>query len=95
MSGRCFILGIDRSGMVAITDGLEKRGCLTRRFSKRDRRVEAQIPTAWGKEICARTRQKVQDHENMSFAHFSAGEQQLLVRLLRSIRDGKQEESQE
>jgi len=89
------MLGVDRSGMVAITDDLQARGYLIRRASTRDRRVQALIPTALGKEVCARTRQKVQDHENKLFAHFSAEEQQLLVGLLRKIRDGKQEENEE
>jgi len=89
------MLGVDRSGMVAITDDLQARGYLTRRASTRDRRVQALLPTELGQNVCARTRRKVQDHENRLFAHFSPGEQQLLVGLLRKIRDGKQEETEE
>lgn len=89
------MLGVDRSGMVAITDDLQARGYLIRRASTRDRRVQALIPTELGQDVCARTRQKVQDHEDKLFADFSPEEQHALVGLLRKIRDGKQEEKEE
>jgi len=89
------MLGVDRSGMVAITDDLQARGYLIRRASTQDRRVQALIPTAQGQAACARTRVKVQDHEDRLFAHFSPDEQQMLVGLLRKIRDGNPEEDVE
>lgn len=86
------LLGVDRSGMVAITDDLQARGYLIRRPDASDRRVQALAPTEAGRLVFERTRDKVQAHEQKLFAHFSAEEQQTLLALLRKIRNGQMEE---
>lgn len=83
------MLGVDRSGMVALTDALQERGYLIRHASPHDRRVQALMPTKAGQAACARTHRKVQTHEEKLFAHLSADEQAQLVRLLRKLREGQ------
>ena len=83
------MLGVDRSGMVALTDTLQARGYLIRHASPHDRRVQALMPTNAGESACARTRRKVQAHEEALFADFSKDERALLVTLLRKLRAGQ------
>lgn len=85
------MLGVDRSGMVAITDDLERRAYLRRTASARDRRVQALMPTAAGQAAHARALRKIGEHEARLFAGFTPDEQATLIALLRRIRDGRSE----
>ena len=79
-------LGIERSGLVAIVDDLEKRGMLKRTLVPGDRRVQALVPTAAGQAAYASARETVLAHEARLFAPLTAEERATLVALLHKIR---------
>lgn len=85
-------LGIERSGLVAIVDELERRGYLTRTHVPGDRRVQALVPSKTGKAAYQGSLQTVRDHETRLLAHLSQDETQTLLRLLKKIRSGDQTE---
>lgn len=80
------MLGIERSGLVAIVDSLEARGYLARASVPGDRRVQALVPTAVGARAHAAAAVAVREHEARMLADLSAEEVTQLVALLRKIR---------
>lgn len=85
------MLGVERSGLVAIVDELEKRGYLMRVLVPGDRRVQALIPTHQGKAAYRRALRVVRAHEDRFFAHFTQAERQTLLELLRKARADRTE----
>lgn len=82
-------LGIERSGLVAIVDELEKRKFLVRTHVPGDRRVQALVPTPEGATAYAESLKKVRAHESLLLGNFSAEEKQTLIGLLKKIRQTK------
>ena len=80
------MLGIERSGLVAIVDELEGYGYLKRQAVPGDRRVQALAPTPQGEAAHARMTARVRAHEDRLFAEMSDKEKQTLLRLLKKIR---------
>ena len=80
------MLGIERSGLVAIIDELETRNMLRRAVVPGDRRVQALVPTTTGQGAYAAARAAVMAHENRLMASFSDSEKRTLISLLRRIR---------
>lgn len=80
------MLGIERSGLVAIVDELEGRGYLSRAAVPGDRRVHALVPTPTGIAACARATEQVKAHEEKLLSHMTQDEIQMLGSLLRKIR---------
>lgn len=80
------MLGIERSGLVAITDELEGQGLLKRVAVPRDRRVQALAPTDAGRSAYASARDAVQAHEAELLSEFLPEEVETLMHLLRKIR---------
>lgn len=80
------IMGIERSGLVAIVDELEARGYLKRAPVPGDRRVQALIPTQAGQQAYDQALTRVQTQEARQFAELSAEEKQTLLGLLKRIR---------
>ncbi len=80
------MMGIERSGLVAIVDELEVRGYLLRAPVPGDRRVQALIPTDTGREAYGAAIELVRAHEAKMFADLTGEEKTLLLSLLRRIR---------
>ncbi len=80
------MLGIERSGLVAIVDDLETRGYLKRMPVPGDRRVQALMPTDVGRAKYADALATVQGHEDRLFAGMTSDEKQTLLALLKKIR---------
>ncbi|WP_439525006.1 MarR family winged helix-turn-helix transcriptional regulator [Marivita sp.] len=85
-SGLARMLGIERSGLVAIVDELEGRGLLKRTHVPGDRRVQALVPTAAGSKAYAEARTAVRAHEDRLLANLSDAEKSTLLALLAKIR---------
>lgn len=81
------MLGMERSGLVAIIDDLEKRGYVARATVPGDRRVYALAPLEAGLAAYREALAKIKAHEDKLLGALSKGEQQILVELLRKIRD--------
>lgn len=81
------MLGIERSGLVAIVDELEGRGYLSRNAVPGDRRVQALAPTKAGAQAYEKAAKAVQAHEKALLAHMTAEERATLISLLRKIRE--------
>lgn len=81
------MLGIDRSGLVAIIDDLERRGLARREAVPGDRRAQALLPTPAGRAAHAEAVATVRAHEDRLLAGFSTDERQTLMALLRRIRE--------
>ncbi len=84
-------LGIERSGLVAIVDELERRALLSRTHVPGDRRVQALVPTDTGRKAYAKAIAAVKAHEERLFANFSDTERRTLMQLLRKVRAGEDE----
>ncbi|MDZ7823064.1 MAG: MarR family transcriptional regulator [Ahrensia sp.] len=80
------MLGIERSGLVSIIDGLEQQDYLARVHSPSDRRVQALVPTAEGVKAYHAMLATVQAHEDKLLAGLSSSEKSTLVKLLIKIR---------
>lgn len=80
--------GIERSTMVAVIDGLEKRGWVKRVASKRDRRSYALSLTAAGRDFLERVTPEVEAHEREIAAALSEQERDQLLGLLARIAAG-------
>lgn len=85
-SGLARMLGIERSGMVALVDDLERRGFLGRGPVPGDRRVQALMPTAAGKRAHADALAAVRAHEDALLSDLDAADKDQLVALLHKIR---------
>ena len=80
------MMGIERSGLVAIVDELEAKNHLRRAPVPGDRRVQALVPTDEGRRAYAEAIQAVRAHEDRLFADMSADEKETLLTLLKKIR---------
>lgn len=80
------MLGIERSGLVAMVDFLEAKKYLKRTPVPGDRRVQALVPTKIGKAAHAELIATVKAHEDALFVEFTAEEKRSLLSLLRKIR---------
>ncbi len=81
------ILGIERSTMVAVIDGLEAKGWVERQVSETDRRSKTLILTKAGVKLLKRAGPQVADHERQINAELSGKEKDQLIRLLGRVAD--------
>jgi DNA-binding MarR family transcriptional regulator len=82
-------LGIERSTMVAVLDGLEDRHLAERRASRHDRRSYALVLTPEGSALLARLQPLVRQHEARIAEDLDDGEKRTLIELLRRLRTAK------
>lgn len=80
------MMGIERSGLVAIVDELEERGYLQRAPVPGDRRVQALVPTDGGRQAYAAAIEVVRTHEHRLFEGMTEEEKSTLLTLLKKIR---------
>jgi DNA-binding MarR family transcriptional regulator len=80
------MMGIERSGLVAIVDELETKDYLRRAPVPGDRRVQALVPTDAGRVAYREALKAVQAHEDALFADMSGDEKATLLSLLKKIR---------
>lgn len=85
-SGLSRVLGIERSGLVALVDDLERRGYLGRTHVPGDRRVQALVATPAGRRAHEEALAAVRAHEAALLSVLSAEEKDTLVALLKKIR---------
>jgi DNA-binding MarR family transcriptional regulator len=78
-------LGIDRSTLVSIIDGLEERGLVERTPSPTDRRSHALMLTGAGGTFLADVRPRLEAHEGEVARNLTGAERQNLIRLLEKI----------
>lgn len=83
------MMGIERSGLVAIVDELEEQQHLKRVPVPGDRRVQALVPTEKGKTAYSKAVAAVRDHEDRLFEEFTPDEKATLLKLLKKIRGDK------
>jgi DNA-binding MarR family transcriptional regulator len=77
-------VGLDRSTMVPLLDGLEKRGILERRRGA-DRRTNGLWLTPSGRRLLAEVKRRTHEHEERIAAGLSRPERAQLVALLRKL----------
>lgn len=80
------MLGIERSGLVAMVDELEAKKFIKRAPVPGDRRVQALVPLAAGQSAYADALVKVKEHEAVLLKHITAEERRMLMTLLKKIR---------
>lgn len=80
------IMGIERSGLVAIVDELEANSYLRRVPVPTDRRVQALVPTDAGRAAYRAALKAVRAHEDTLFSELTDDEKQTLLSLLKKIR---------
>jgi DNA-binding MarR family transcriptional regulator len=78
-------LGIDRSTMVGLIDGLERRGLVVRERAPADRRSHALRLSPRGAELLGRLEDAARAHENDWAERLSAAERRQLIDLLRRL----------
>lgn len=81
------MLGIERSGLVAIIDELERRKFVHRTAVPNDRRVQALVPSEAGSKTYHVALEAVRRHETELLSDLSCEEKDTLLKLLRKIRD--------
>ena len=80
------MMGIERSGLVAIVDELEAKKHLQRVPVPSDRRVQALVPTDAGRAAYDAAIDAVRAHEDRLFSDMSTEEKDTLLSLLKKIR---------
>jgi DNA-binding MarR family transcriptional regulator len=80
------MMGIERSGLVAIVDDLEDRKYLQRAQVPGDRRVQALVPTDLGRKAYRDAIATVRAHEDTLLSNLSTSEKDTLLELLKKIR---------
>lgn len=80
------MMGIERSGLVAIVDELEAKSYLRRVQVPTDRRVQALVPTKAGYAAYREAVAAVRAHEDALFQDMTDAEKQTLLALLKKIR---------
>lgn len=85
------MMGIERSGLVAIVDELEANSFLVRAPVPGDRRVQALVPTDAGRTAYSDALEVVRAHEDRLFVDMSADEKATLLALLKKIRTQEDE----
>jgi DNA-binding MarR family transcriptional regulator len=78
-------LGVERSTMVAVIDGLEKRGLVVRKPSPTDRRSNALELSAEGEKVFETCVNMAQDGDALTTQGLSASETNQLMTLLRKM----------
>ena len=78
-------VGIERSTMVAVIDGLQRAGLVERQPSPIDRRSYALALTAAGRKQTETLKKLVIDHENRALSDFSDRERATLITLLQRL----------
>ena len=79
-------LGVERSGLVAIVDEMERRGFVLRTAMPGDRRIQALVPTQAGREEAHRIAQVVKAREAEMMACLTADEVETLREILLKLR---------
>ena len=79
------LCGLDPSSLVAVLDGLERRGWLRRRPNPRDRRMHWVQRTEAGDRLFARALPRAQRAEARQLAALSAAQQRQLVAAMRKL----------
>lgn len=74
-------VGLDRSTMVGVVDGLEERGLIERRRGA-DRRTNGLWLTRTGRALVARLRRRIERHERRVASRLGATEREQLLILL-------------
>lgn len=80
-------VGIERSTMVAVIDGLEDRGLVERRPSPVDRRSYALVLSGDGEALLADLKVRVRAHDDKATNSLNAEEKATLMALLRRLFD--------
>ncbi len=80
------VMGIERSGLVAIVDELEAYGYLQRAPVPGDRRIQALVPTEEGLAAYNEALGLVRDKEERLLSDLTGAERQTLFALLKKIR---------
>ncbi|WP_033205186.1 MarR family winged helix-turn-helix transcriptional regulator [Patulibacter americanus] len=78
-------LGIDKTQMTYVIDGLEAGGFVERRPDARDRRVRQVHPTDAGRALLSTAREGLRDAECVLLRHLAGDEQTQLRRLLARV----------
>ncbi len=78
-------VALDRSTLVSVIDKLEARKLVKREKSPQDRRRHALFLTDDGRDLLARTKKKVAEHEENISHGMSAQERTALIKLLRGL----------
>lgn len=86
------MLGIKRSGLVAIVDQLAGQGFLERVPVPGDRRVQALKPTPEGIAVFNKSCAAVKKHEEETFAVLTEDDQETLLALLAKVRVQREKE---
>jgi DNA-binding MarR family transcriptional regulator len=81
-------IGIERSTMVAVIDGLERRALLERRPSPIDKRSYALVLSRRGQALIDRLRPLVLKHDRRIAERLDREERETLIRLLKRLHDG-------
>jgi DNA-binding MarR family transcriptional regulator len=79
------VTGLDPSSLVAVLDGLERRGWLRRQRNPRDRRVQWVQRTEAGDRLFGRALPRARRAEARQMAVLSAAEQRQLVSAMRKL----------
>ena len=79
------LCGLDPSSLVAVLDGLERRGWLHRKRNPSDRRVQWVRRTEAGDRMFARALPRAQRAEARQLAVLSAADQRQLVAAMRKL----------
>jgi len=78
-------LGIERSTMVGVIDGLENRGLVERRKSLTDKRAHALTLTDQGDKLLGSIKPKIKDHESRIAGDLNTDELETLMELLKRV----------
>ena len=78
-------LGIERSTMVGVIDGLENRGLVERRKSPTDKRAHALTLTDQGNKLLGSVKPKIKDHESRIAGDLDTVELETLMELLKRV----------
>lgn len=84
------MMGIERSGLVAIVDELESRKYLRRAPVPGDRRVQALVTTDAGRRAYETALKAVKAHEDRLFSNLTRDEKRTLLSLLKKIRHAEE-----
>lgn len=76
---------LDRSTVVSVIDGLERRGLVERRAVANDRRSNALRLTSDGTALLKKLKRRVAEHEKRMTQHFTEDERRTLIELLQKI----------
>jgi DNA-binding MarR family transcriptional regulator len=79
------LCGLDPSSLVAVLDGMERRGLLYRQRNPNDRRVQWVQRTEEGDRLFARALPRAQQAEAQQLAMLSAADQRQLVAAMRKL----------